>query len=763
MALAACGTPAGDGAAGLALRYDAPAAIWEETLPLGNGRLGAMPYGRPAAERIVLNEESMWSGSRQQTDNPEAAAWLPEIRRLLTEGRNAEAQEMMYEHFTCNGGGGSVAAFGSYQTLGLMELDFDVDTAQVAGYSRRLSLRDAVAETSFTAAGTSYRYEYLVSMADDVVAVAVESDGAPLDFTATLSRPERAEVTAEGRSVSMRGTLDSGSDAPGVSYAAEMRILAEGTVRPDGRRLHVSGCNRAVILLTAATDYNTHDIDARTTAILDAAESIPYPELRRRHTAAHRELFDRVEIDLGPQDTALTTDRRIERFAEEENPALAALYMQYGRYLLIASTARGTLPPNLQGIWADGCVCPWNGDYHLNINVQMNHWPLEPGNLAELAEPLTAYVESIAGSGERSARVFYDAPGWCAHVLANVWQFTSPAENPAWGATNTGGAWLTLHLWEHYLYTRDEEYLRRVYPLMKGAAEFLQSLLIEEPSHGWLVTAPTTSPENGFYMPGDPDRAIYVCMGSTMDTQIARELFGAVAEAAATLGIDGEFAASLLATSAEMPPMQVSEGGYLMEWLEDYRETDIHHRHVSHLFGLYPASQITRRSPELIDACRRTLDRRGDAGTGWSRAWKICFWARIGDGDRALKLLRSLLQPAITEHGHRGGTFPNLFCSHPPFQIDGNFGGAAGIMEMLLQSHDGEIALLPALPSAWREGSYRGLKARGGVEVSCRWRDGQPEEATLRSDAAQRVKLRLPDGSVREAECPAGRTVRVKF
>ena len=763
IALTACGTPAGNPNDDLVLRYDAPAAIWEETLPLGNGRLGAMPYGHPAAERIVLNEESMWSGSPQQTDNPEAAAWLPKIRRLLAEGRNAEAQTMMYRRFTCNGGGGSVPAFGTYQTLGLLELDFAVDTACVKGYSRRLSLRNAVAETEFSAAGTHYRYEYFVSMADDVVAVAIESDDAALDFTATLSRPERAEVTAEGRSIRMRGTLDSGSEAIGVSYAAEMRILAEGTVAAEGRRLRISGCNRVVLLLTAATDYNTLDIDARTTAILDAAEKISYTELRARHTAAHRELFDRVEIDLGQQPAELTTDRRIERFAVEEDPALAALYMQYGRYLLIASAARATLPPNLQGIWADGCACPWNGDYHLNINVQMNHWPLEPGNLAELAEPLTDYVESIVESGRRSARVFYDAPGWCAHVLANVWQFTSPAENPEWGATNTGGAWLTLHLWEHYLYTRDLEYLRRVYPVMKGAAEFLQSLLMEEPSHGWLVTAPTTSPENGFYMPDDPDRVIYVCMGSTMDTQIARELFGAVARAAKELGIDDEFAGTLTETAAKLPPMRVADGGYLMEWLEDYREMDVHHRHVSHLFGLYPASQITRRTPELLDACRCTLERRGDAGTGWSRAWKICFWARIGDGDRALKLLRSLLQPAITEHGRRGGTFPNLFCSHPPFQIDGNFGGAAGIMEMLLQSHDGEITLLPALPTAWNEGSYRGLKARGDVEVSCRWRDGRPTEATLRSGTSQRITLRLPDGSVREVECPAGRTVKLKL
>ncbi|MCM1150912.1 MAG: glycoside hydrolase family 95 protein, partial [Alistipes senegalensis] len=591
----------------LVLRYDRPAAIWEETLPLGNGRLGAMPYGRPAAERIVLNEESMWSGSRQQTDNPEAARWLPEIRRLLLEGRNAEAQQLMYRRFTCRGGGGSSPAFGSYQTLGMLELDFELDSTRVSDYSRRLSLHEAVASTEFVADGSHYSYEYFVSLADDVVAVSLSSDGAPLDFAVALSRPERAVSTADSRRLRMQGTLDSGTPGvDGVRYLAELRVLTDGEVLADGGRLRVSGSDRALLLLTAATDYNTPDLGARTAAILDAAAAIPYFELRHRHTYAHRRLFDRVAIDLGPAPAALSTDRRIERFGEGGDPALAALYLQYGRYLLIASTAQGTLPPNLQGLWADRCVCPWNGDYHLNINVQMNHWPLEPGNLPELAGPLTRYVESLVSSGERSARVFYDAPGWCAHVLANVWQFTSPAEDPAWGATNTGGAWLALHLWEHYLYTLDRDYLRRVYPVLRGAAEFLQALLVEEPSHGWLVTAPTTSPENGFYLPDDPGHVVYVCMGSAMDTQIVREVFGAVSAAASVLDIDREFAARLDRTCAKLPPMQVSREGYLMEWLEDYQEMDSHHRHVSHLFGLYPAAQITRRTPELLDACRRT-------------------------------------------------------------------------------------------------------------------------------------------------------------
>lgn len=747
----------------LTMWYRKAATVWEEYLPLGNGRMGMTMSGGVATDHIVLNEGTMWTGGVQHTDNPEAAEWLPKIRECLLRGDNRAAEVMMYRYFTCSGGGSASPEYGSYTMFADLHIDhIGAENLNISDYRRELNLSEAVARTSYLGNDARYQREYLCSMADGVAAIHITSE-VPSGYRLRLSHPVGMDVKAEGNELSIAGTLPSGSSREGVSFYGALRVASDGCVASEGNTLIINNAHDVVIYIAAATNYS--DNEYRTTVSTALARCKGYDTMLKRHIEAHRELFDRVVIDLGTQPDDIATDERLERFAAgEEDAPLAALYAQYGRYLLIASAHEAVLPPNLQGIWANDIWCPWNGDMHLNINQQMNHWPLEVGNLTELIYPLTRYAELLATSGEHTARHFYNAEGWCAHILANAWGFTSPSEDPSWGATNTCGAWLTLHLWEHYLYTLDSEYLRRVYPLMRGAAEFLRSILIEHPTTGYLVTAPTTSPENGFFLTDeDAARGIvtHVCLGSTMDNQIVRELFTAVIEASKVLDCDAELRDTYSALLTHIAPNRIASDGRLMEWMEEYREAEPEHRHVSHLFGLYPATQITRHTPELMEAARRTLEVRGDAGTGWSRAWKICFWARLGDGDRAHKLLVSLLEPAIADGAHRGGTYPNLFCSHPPFQIDGNFGGSAGIMEMLLQSHDGDITLLPALPAAWREGSFRGLRARGDVEVSCYWREGKVVEAWIESGHNQRVTIRTTDGRQATVKCRKGKIVKV--
>ena len=760
----------------LILWYDEPASLWVESLPLGNGHLGAMISGGVSIDYIGLNEGTMWSGGVQYTDNPEALEWLPRIREALLEGDNRRAEELMYRYFTCSGGGSASPEYGCYQMLANLLIAADIaDDAKIEGYRRELRLRDAIATTSFTADGVEHNREYFTSFGRGVL-IARYTTSAATNYDISLSRPECATIKAwsnlpDKGLISIEGALNSGSDKEGITYYGQLVVETDGIVSVDGDCLSVSGATEVELYFQAKTSYNCHSPKyiVQHLMIEDGVyrELNDFDKLRDEHLETYRSLFDRVEIDLGEQRLDVPTDRRLEEYATTgDDTSLAALYAQYGRYLLISSTYHATLPPNLQGIWASGTWTPWNGDMHLNINQQMNHWPLEVGNLGELIEPLTRYVEHLAVSGEHTAQHFYDAEGWCAHILANAWHFTSPAEDPSWGATNTCGAWIALHLWEHYLYSGDVEYLRRVYPVMRGAAHFLRSILIEDPKSGYLVTAPTTSPENGFYL-NDEDAengvVTHICMGSTMDNQITREIFEAVIQAAEILHCDRAIVKDLRYAQSRLVPTRISSDGRIMEWMEEYEEAEPEHRHVSHLFGLYPAAQITRSTPELLDASRRTLEVRGDAGTGWSRAWKICFWARIGDGNRAEKLLRSLLEPALTEVGERGGTYPNLFCSHPPFQIDGNFGGAAGVLEMLIQSHDGVIDLLPALPATWHTGLFKGLCARGGIEVECTWRDGRVTSVTIYAKKRCTVTLRLPDGTLHNVKCRPSRSEYLYF
>lgn len=719
----------------LIIRCDQPAAQWQDAFPLGNGRLGVMVYGIPQKERLQLNEDTLWAGGPYDSANPGALAALPEARKLIFEGKYKQAENFINERMM-----GKPVRQMPYQPVGELQLE-GPGAGEVSEYRRELDLDTAIATVSYVSGGVKYTREVLVSPVDQAIVVRLTADRpGRIAFTAALTTPQAATVKAEGDTLVLDGRNGAFDAIPGVlKFQARVRIRAEGgQVTADKNRLAVSGADAATIWITAATGYKNYrdvsaDAAARARDALDLAANKTWADLRAAHVAEHRRLFRRVELDLGgkpPPD--LPVEQRLARFVEGNDPQLAALFFQYGRYLLISSSRPGTQPATLQGIWNDKMAPPWESKYTININIQMNYWMAEAAHLAECAEPLIRMVEDLSQTGRRTAEVMWGAGGWVCHHNTDLWRATAPVDAAWWGFWPGGGAWLCQHLWYHYEFSGDRTYLERIYPVLKGAAQFFLDTLVEEPEHGWLVTCPTHSPENSH--PFDAK----TCAGSTIDLEILRDLFNACIRASEILGTDETFRGKVAATRDRLAPLQIGRAGQLQEWLKDWdmQAPNLHFGHMSHLYGLYPSQQLTAEgTPALWAAARKSLEIRGPMGGGWPSAWQINLWARLREGDRAYQQLTTLLRPKSTA--------PSLVVSPGHYQLDANFGGAAGVLEMLLQSREGEIDLLPALPTAWPAGKVHGLRARGGFTVDIEWQEGRVTRYRIASREPQSVRVRM--------------------
>ena len=722
------------------LWYERPATAWEEALPVGNGRIGAMVFGGVDEERLQLNEDTLWGGRPYDPVNPQARAALPEIRRMIEQGQFAGAQTLADERAMA-----MPISQMPYQILGNLTLAMhDMGDAAPESYRRELDIDAAVASTTFHAGGIQFRREVIASP-DQVVGVRLTADRAgSISCTIALTTPHAASLQTAENELLLVGRNGSAHGLPGaLTFAARARIISlGGTTTAESDRLHLTGADELIILIAMATSYRRFDdVSGDPIAItlrqIEGAVPLRFERLRLRTTDSHRRLFRRVDLDLGSGAyPSLPTDERIQANQVSPDPSLAALYFNYGRYLLIASSRPGSQPANLQGIWNEHTEPPWGSKYTININTEMNYWPAHVTALSECAEPLVQMIRDLAITGARTAREMYGARGWVAHHNTDLWRATAPIDGAQWGLWPTGGAWLCTHLWEFYDYTRDLDFLRSVYPLMRGASLFFLDTLQTDPATGHLVTSPSISPENPH------PKGASLCAGPAADQQILRDLFAQTAHAASLLGIDADFAEQVLTTRARLAPDRIGAQGQLQEWQQDWDalapEPD--HRHVSHLYALFPSHQINLDdTPALAQAARRSLEMRGDESTGWATAWRIALWARLQDGDHAHRILQFLLGP--------GRTYPNMFDAHPPFQIDGNFGGTAAIAEMLVQSRGEDILLLPALPRAWPAGRVRGLMVRGACQVDLAWDEGILQHATLTASIPGERRVRLGDRS----------------